>query len=112
MVAAAFQDFLKSFKSTWSTEEAARDALSNLQVEDDEEEMQDTPRRRGKKAQRAPRRQRQPEAELKPKYMEHLQQIANRERSSVIIDLEDLKEVRRPSVEDEGRTDDVAVRGE
>lgn len=61
---------------------------------DDEEEIQDTPRRRGgRKAQRAPR-QRQPEPELKPKYMELLQEIANRERPSVVIDLEDLKEVR------------------
>ncbi|KAI5841309.1 MCM2/3/5 family-domain-containing protein [Tricharina praecox] len=66
--------------------------LSNLQVVDDEEEIQDTPRRRGgRKAQRAPR-QRQPEPELKPKYMELLQEIANRERPSVVIDLEDLKE--------------------
>jgi DNA replication licensing factor MCM7 len=92
--AAAFQDFLKSFKSTRTTEAATRDALSNLQVDDNEEEMQETPRRRGKKAQRAPRRQRQPDPELKPKYMEYLQKIANRERSSVIIELEDLKEVR------------------
>lgn len=86
----SFEDFLKSFKSTTSSE--ATDALSHLNIEDEDVELTDTPRRRSTRNARGSRRQ-QAVPEPKLKYMEQLQEVANRERSSVTIELEDLKQV-------------------
>ena len=91
----AFEDFLKSFKSTTSSE--ATDALSHLNIEDEEVELVDTPRRRSARNARGSRRQ-QAVPEPKLKYMEQLQEVANRERSSITIELEDLKQVCTPHV--------------
>lgn len=98
---AAFEDFLKSFKSTAVTEADARDALSNLNMDDDDEEveMNDTPGRRTTRSGGARARPRRPKAaapELKIKYMVQLQEVSNRERDSVTLELDDLREVGPP----------------
>ncbi|KAL7275382.1 DNA replication licensing factor MCM7 [Rhizina undulata] len=95
---AAFESFLQNFKSSAVSEEDARNALSNLNM-DDEEEMEDTPRRRSTRAsggrargRGARARQQQPQEEPKLKYMVQLQEIANREKDSIVVDLDDLAE--------------------
>lgn len=100
---AAFEDFLKSFKSTVVSEADARDALSHLNMddEDDEVDMADTPGRRTTRSGGGRARARRPRAaapEPKIKYMVQLQEIANRERDSITIELDDLKEVGYLSV--------------
>lgn len=99
---AAFEDFLKSFKSTAVTEADARDALSNLNMDDDDEEvdMNDTPGRRTTRsggARARPRRSKVAAPEPKIKYMVQLQEVSNRERDSVTLELDDLKEVGYPA---------------
>jgi hypothetical protein len=95
---AVFQSFLTEFKTTTITEADARDALSNLNMDDEEDmDMNDTPGRRSTRSGGARRRTgRRPRAavqEPKLKYMIQLQEIANRERDSITIELDDLKEV-------------------
>ncbi|KAI5795294.1 MCM2/3/5 family-domain-containing protein [Geopyxis carbonaria] len=80
----AFQDFLKGFKSS-SSEEVARNALSNLNMHDDVE-LNDTPHRMTRGARH------QATQAPKIKYMAQLQEVANRERDAITIELEDLKE--------------------
>lgn len=99
---AAFEDFLKSFKSTVITEADARDALSNLNMDDDDEEveMNDTPGRRTTRsggARARPRRAKAAAPEPKIKYMVQLQEVSNRERDSVTLELDDLREVGSPA---------------
>ncbi|KAF8533734.1 MCM2/3/5 family-domain-containing protein [Trichophaea hybrida] len=96
----AFQDFLKTFKSTTSTEAATRDALSHLNMDDDEDiELNDTPRRRSARNIRGSRKRQAAAPEPKLKYMEQLQEVANRERTSITIELEDLSAYERNSPE-------------
>lgn len=82
---AAFVDFLQNFKSS-STE--AADQLENLNLngdgDNDEYDMLDDP------APNANRRR----TRTKAKYVEMLQDIADRTRSNVLIDLNDLETVR------------------
>lgn len=52
-----------------------------------------TPRRRGGRSKKAAAAPAPVVRDSKPKYMEQLQQVANRERTSVTIELEDLQEV-------------------
>lgn len=64
--------------------------------EDEDLDLEDTPRRRatrsgGRARGRRPRRAAAPEPKLK--YMLQLQDVANRERDSVTIELDDLKAV-------------------
>jgi DNA replication licensing factor MCM7 len=95
LITEAFQDFLKSFKSTTSTEAAARDALSHLNMDDEDIDVDDTPRRRSaRKNARGSRKRQAATPEPKLKYMEQLQEVANRERTSITIELEDLSAVR------------------
>ncbi|TGZ83115.1 putative DNA replication licensing factor Mcm7 [Ascodesmis nigricans] len=82
----AFEDFLKTFK-TITDVEIPRDAFSNLHI-DDENVFEETPRRRTTRSGRGGATQGAP----KLKYLEQLQQVANREREAVVIDLADLKE--------------------
>ncbi|RPB07174.1 MCM-domain-containing protein [Morchella conica CCBAS932] len=103
----AFQSFLAEFKTTTITEADARDALSNLSMDDEEEDidMNDTPGRRSTRSggarRRAGRRPRAAVQEPKLKYMIQLQEIANRERDSVTIELNDLKEFEEGFAADE-----------
>lgn len=82
---AAFVDFLQNFKSS-STE--AADQLENLNLNGDGEEAEydmvddsDDPAPQGRRRTKA-------------KYMEMLQDIADRTRTNVLIDLNDLDTVR------------------
>jgi DNA replication licensing factor MCM7 len=64
-------------------------------MEDEDEQLEDTPRRRSGRARSGRRRAAQPEPKLK--YMEQLQEIANRERDALTVELDDVKEVGRLS---------------
>ncbi|KAH8154389.1 uncharacterized protein LAJ45_00916 [Morchella importuna] len=103
----AFQSFLAEFKTTTITEADARDALSNLSMDDEQEDMDmnDTPGRRSTRSggarRRAGRRPRAAVQEPKLKYMIQLQEIANRERDSITIELNDLKEFEEGFAADE-----------
>lgn len=85
---AAFEDFLRNFKSS-STE--AEDALDDLHLDgdgtSDEYDFMDDAEDNG--AARTRRNQKS-----KAKYMNMLQDVADRTISQVTIELDDLKEVR------------------
>ena len=90
---AAFEDFLTSFKSTASDlDPAATNALEHLHLEEDGlsdeydfmEDVED-----GKAGRRKPGQYPDP----KRKYMDMLQQVADRKLSEVTIDLDDLENV-------------------
>jgi DNA replication licensing factor MCM7 len=90
--AAAFQDFLKSYKSS-STE--AADALQDLNLEEDGDGLSDEydfmEDADGDSAgQRTRRREKHP----KLKYMQMLQDVADRKQSHILIELDDLDTVR------------------
>ena len=98
---AQFESFIRDFKTTTvddiETDQAAAEALGRLQVNDD---VELTPRSRGRKArgakQTAATRQRQRQQQQgtpKLKYMLLLQEIANRQRDCITIDLDDLDAV-------------------
>lgn len=93
---AAFVDFLQNFKSS-STE--AADQLENLNLngdgDNDEYDMIDDSDNPAPNANR--RRTR-----TKAKYVEMLQDIADRTRSNVLIDLNDLESVRANFVGQKG----------
>lgn len=87
----AFEDFLKTFKSK-STE--TTDALDNLNLEEDglsdeydfmEDVSGESERRSRQQQQRHP----------KLKYMQVLQDVSNRKKDQVLIELDDLAEVIR-----------------
>jgi DNA replication licensing factor MCM7 len=83
---AAFEDFLKTYKST-ATE--AADAFSRLNLEDDDlDEEYDFLDESGDETGR-PRK-----GDPKLKYMRMLQQVADRVSNQVLIDLDDLAAVR------------------
>lgn len=87
----AFKDFLKHFKTLQSTSEAAAtEAMEDLNIDgnrtsDEYDFMDDLEDEQGAEA-RGPRRHREP----KLKYMQILQDIANRDVSNVVIELDDL----------------------
>lgn len=91
----AFRDFLENFKSSQSkSEEAAADAIDDLNLEEDRTSdeydfMDDVAEGDGSASRRAGRSK-----PLKRKYMSILQEVADRERSSILIELDDLEEVR------------------
>jgi DNA replication licensing factor MCM7 len=70
-------------------------------MDDEDIEVDDTPRRRGTRGTQRGGRRRQAAAvpEPKLKYMEQLQKIANREQRGITIELEDLKEYEASSPE-------------
>ncbi|OOF96527.1 hypothetical protein ASPCADRAFT_206703 [Aspergillus carbonarius ITEM 5010] len=86
----AFKDFLKHFKSFESaSESAATEAIEDLHIDEDgtsdEYDFMDDVDQEGG-AQRAGRRRREP----KLKYMQLLQEVADRERTNILIELDDL----------------------
>jgi DNA replication licensing factor MCM7 len=91
----AFRDFLENFKSSQSkSEEAAADAIDDLNLEEDrtsdEYDFMDDVADGDTSASRRAGRSRP----TKRKYMSLLQEVADRERSSILIELDDLEEVR------------------
>ena len=86
----AFEDFLKSFKSS-STD--AADALEDLNLDEDglsdEYDFMDDAGG-ANPAQRTRRREKHP----KLKYMQLLQDISDREKDNILIELDDLEAVR------------------
>jgi DNA replication licensing factor MCM7 len=84
--AAAFEDFLKTYKTT-STD--AVDALEDLNLDDDDLDddydfMDESSDETGRTRQRA---------DPKLKYMRMLQQVADRTSSQVVIELDDVANV-------------------
>lgn len=63
--------------------------------EDDEVDMEDTPGRRTTRSGGGRTRGRRPRAAPEPKikYLTQLQEVSNRERDAITIELDDLKEV-------------------
>ncbi|KAJ5214190.1 hypothetical protein N7449_001359 [Penicillium cf. viridicatum] len=98
-----FKDFLKGFKTFQSSSEAAAtEALEDLNIDDgqtsDEYDfMDDADETNGANA-RGARRHREP----KLKYMQILQDIANRDTSNILIELDDLSVFEKSMPEGEG----------
>lgn len=88
---AAFEEFLRSFKSSTSE---AEDALEDLALEDGDSEeydfMDDAEDGATAPGTRRQRRQRR----SKQKYMQMLQDVADRKRTNVVVDLDDLDQVQ------------------
>ncbi|PWY74589.1 MCM-domain-containing protein [Aspergillus sclerotioniger CBS 115572] len=96
----AFKDFLKHFKSFESaSESAATEALEDLHIDEDgtsdEYDFMDDVDQEGG-AQRAGRRRREP----KLKYMQLLQEVADRERTNILVELDDLATYEKGLSED------------
>lgn len=96
----AFEDFLRSFKSS-STE--AEDALDDLRLDgdgtsDEYDFMDDADGENGTRAQRR---------KTKHKYMDMLQDVADRKRSQILVDLDDLDSYEK-SLDDEASLQLVA----
>ncbi|KAH0393076.1 MCM-domain-containing protein, partial [Aureobasidium melanogenum] len=87
---AAFEDFLRSFKAS-STE--AQDALDELNIDDNDNDEYDF---MDETADGAAQRR-----SSKPKYMDHLQRVADRQVDNILIDLDDLKQYEN-ALEDGG----------
>lgn len=91
----AFRDFLENFKSSQSKpEETAAEALDDLNLDEDRTSdeydfMDDVAEGDGRGSRRAGRSR-----PTKRKYMSILQEVADREKSSILIELDDLEEVR------------------
>jgi DNA replication licensing factor MCM7 len=89
----AFKDFLKHFKTFQSTSEAAAaEALEDLNIDgerssDEYDFMDDADEAEGGQTTAARRK------DLKLKYMQVLQDVANRDQSSILIELDDLSVV-------------------
>ncbi|CDM27711.1 hypothetical protein DTO013E5_4422 [Penicillium roqueforti] len=86
----SFKDFLKGFKTFQSSSEAAAtEALEDLNIDDgtsDEYDFMDDADETNGANTRGARRHREP----KLKYMQILQDIANRDKSNILIELDDL----------------------
>jgi len=98
----AFKDFLKHFKSFESASEAAAtEALEDLHIDgdrtsDEYDFMDDVQDEDGaERSGRTARRRREP----KHKYMQMLQDVADRERTNILIELDDLETVSWHSFE-------------
>jgi DNA replication licensing factor MCM7 len=92
-----FKDFLKHFKTMQSTDEAAAtEALEGLNIDgnrtSDEYDMMDDLEDGAQT--RSARKQRQ----VKLKYMDMLMDVANRDSSHILIELDDLETVRQPPI--------------
>ncbi|CAG8890932.1 unnamed protein product [Penicillium egyptiacum] len=98
-----FKDFLKGFKTFQSSSEAAAtEALEDLNIDDgqtsDEYDFMDDVDETNGASARGARRQREP----KLKYMQILQDIANRDKSNILIELDDLSIFEKSMSEGEG----------
>lgn len=82
----AFQSFLEKFET--SKTDAAAEAIESLQIDgdhtsDEYDFMDDLPEHDSNQSRRRPKR----------KYLDMLLDVANRERSDILIELDDLQEV-------------------
>ena len=84
----AFEDFLTSFKSTASAETSAVNALSELQIDGDDFDSEGGSMDEAQDKEAGPRRRK--DAEVRKKYMEILQRVADREQAEICIELDDL----------------------
>lgn len=83
----AFESFLKKFETSKTSSDAAAEAIDSLHLDGDHtsdeydfmDDVTDNANTR-----RRPKR----------KYMEMLQEVADRERQNILVDLDDLQEVR------------------
>ncbi|KAK5306561.1 DNA replication licensing factor MCM7 [Exophiala xenobiotica] len=83
----AFQSFLEKFETSKTSSDAAAEAIDGLHLDGDHSSdeydfMDDVADGDGTSARRRPKR----------KYMEMLQEVADRERQNILIDLDDLQE--------------------
>ncbi|KAK5461258.1 DNA replication licensing factor MCM7 [Exophiala xenobiotica] len=83
----AFQSFLEKFETSKTSSDAAAEAIDSLHLDGDHSSdeydfMDDVADGDGTSARRRPKR----------KYMEMLQEVADRERQNILIDLDDLQE--------------------
>lgn len=87
-----FKDFLQNFKSFESaSESAATDAIEDLNIDEDADyDFMDDEETNGNGQGTTNRRQRTP----KLKYMKILQDVADRAKSNIVIELDDLDTVR------------------
>lgn len=93
-----FEDFLTSFKSSAAaTESIATNALQDLHI-DDEDLSDDYDFMDDVGGEVRPRRGRGGQDEPKKKYMEMLQQVADRTTSEILIELDDLEDVSYSSM--------------
>jgi DNA replication licensing factor MCM7 len=85
---AKFQEFLDKFETSKTSTDSAADAIDDLHLDGDhtseEYDFMDDAEDDRTRSRRRPRR----------KYMDMLQEVANRERNNIEIELDDLKEVR------------------
>lgn len=86
----AFQSFLEKFET--SKTESATEAIDGLHLDgdhtsDEYDFMDDVGNDENSRSRRRPKR----------KYMDMLQEVANRERQNIVVELDDLKEVRNQS---------------
>ncbi|KKK12390.1 hypothetical protein P175DRAFT_0505311 [Aspergillus ochraceoroseus IBT 24754] len=96
-----FKDFLKHFKSFESTSEsAAAEAIEDLHIDEDDNsdgyDFMDDIEESGAQTRGSSRRNRAP----KLKYMQMLQDVADRERSNILIELDDLATYEKSLPED------------
>ena len=85
----AFQSFLEKFETSKTSSDAAAEAVDGLHLDSDHTSdeydfMDDVAGGDGANSRRR----------LKRKYMEMLQEVADRERQNILIELDDLQEVR------------------
>ena len=82
----AFEDFLKKFETSKTSTDAAAEAIDGLHLDgdhtSDEYDFMDDADDYRADSRRRPKR----------KYMDMLQEVANRDRQNLVIDLDDLKE--------------------
>ena len=85
----AFQDFLEKFETSKTSTESAAEAIDGLHLDgdhtsDEYDFMDDVADEDRTQTRRRPKR----------KYVDMLQEVADRERTNIVIELDDLKEVR------------------
>ncbi len=78
----AFQSFLEKFETSKTSSDAPAEALDGDHTSDEYDFMDDVADE--DRSRRRPKR----------KYMEMLQEVADRERQNIVIELDDLNEVR------------------
>lgn len=89
----AFQSFLEKFETSKTSPDVAAEAIDSLYLDgdhtsDEYDFMDDVEDGGGNNSRRRPKR----------KYMDMLQEVADRERQNILIDLDDLQEVRDLSI--------------
>lgn len=89
----AFEDFISSFKTSPKKNTSALDGLENLNLDEDDFSDEYDFMDEDDEAQNSRRMQRKRDQMPKKKYMDLLQEVANREKSEITIDLDDLTTV-------------------